>query len=655
MNAPFSVASVPPWVGEGFSIEAANRLLVAAARADQQLIFGMEWHSRRIIFLDGSPELLFGVAREALIADPDVWLKSLDALDGVTLGNLRDDLSAQGRVLRVVSALGGDGRRRTLRCAAQRMRFEGRDVVAGFVVEVQGMEGSTGVLNPFRVAVEHAHEGLAVADAEGRFVYLNREHWEIFGYERAEELLGKSWQVLYSEETVRHLVEVEFPRLLAQGRWRGVLVAQRKDGSQFHLSLSISVLPGGGFVSNCEDATEQVEMKRRLRDGEAMFRMFLNTLPTAVTIRNLTGSYEFVNTSTTDFLGKEKTLLGARTGMEVCLTADDAFAYWGAVGQRVATTGEQVRFDFPINWGGRDWVLDVNKLPLRINSDAVTHVCTLINDVTDARRWAKESEENIRRLGAYHVMQREFISMVSHEFRTPLTSIQGVHYLLGKKAEALAPALQNDFKRLLGMQEQALGTLKELVDQVLLLNRIEHMPADTEPQPVKLEEFIRRIVGNLNLALVGERIRLEVKLPVDYAAALDEGQIRAALENLISNALKYSPEQALVDVQVAEVGESWCVVVIDRGRGIPEADRQKLFQPFHRASNVGRVPGTGLGLTIIRRVVDFHQGTLDFTSEVGVGTTFSLTLPRLFAAKAPPAAGSPGTALPFSKPSPALP
>jgi PAS domain S-box-containing protein len=630
-------------------------MLIAAARADQQLSFGLEWRSRRIVYLDGSPELLFGVAREALIADPDAWLKSLDALDCVTLGDLRDDLRARGRVLRIVSALGGDGRRRTLRCVAQRMQFEGRDMVAGSVVEVQGLEGASGAVNPFRAAVEHAHGGLAVADAEGRFVYVNREHCEIFGYESADELMGKSWQVLYSEDAARHLAEVEFPRLLAEGQWRGEVIAQRKDGSRFHLALSVSVLPGGGFVSNCEDATEQVEMKRRLRDSEAMFRLFLNTLPTAVTIRNLTGDYEFVNTATTDFLGKEKTLLGARTGMEVCLTADRAFAYWGAVDQRVATTGEQVRFDFPINWGGRDWVLDVEKLPLRINSDAVTHVCTLINDVTDARRWAKESEEHTRRLDAYHVMQREFISMVSHEFRTPLTSIQGVHYLLAKKSEALPPKLHDDFKRLLGMQEQALGTLKELVDQVLLLNRIEHMSTDTVPRSVALEEFVRRIVTNLNVSLAAERIRLEVKLPEGYAAALDEGQVRAALENLISNALKYSPEQALVDVHVTEAGESWCVAVSDRGRGIPEADRQKLFQPFHRASNVGRVPGTGLGLTIIRRVVDFHQGTLDFTSEVGVGTTFSLTFPRLFAPKAPPVAGGPGTALPFSKPNPGPP
>lgn len=655
MNAPLSTAPSPPWVEDGFSVEAGARLLVEAAREDQQVVFILDWESRRNIFLDGSPELLFGVTRAELVANPDAWLRSLDAFDRLELGDLRHDLLAKGRVLRLVSATGGDGRRRVLRCMAQRKEHEGRQVVVGSVIEVQGIEGASGEVNPFRTAVEHAHEGLAVADANGRFVYLNPEHVELFGYASAGELIGQGWQVLYTEDVVRHIAEVEFPKLTAQRQWRGRLVAKRKDGSSFHLALSLSLLPGGGFVCTCEDASAQVELERRLQDSEAMFRVFLNTLPTAVTIRNLTGNYEFVNSATTEFLGKEKTLLGARTGMEVCLTADRAFAYWGAVDQRVATTGERVRFDFPLNWGGREWVLDVEKLPLRINSESITHVCTLVNDVTEARRWAKESEESTRRLDAYHVMQREFISMVSHEFRTPLTSIQGVHYLLGKKAEALPPKTHEDFKRLLGMQEQAIGTLKELVDQVLLLNRIEHMSMDTVPRPVALEEFVRRIVSNLNVSLAAERIRLEVKLPEGYVAALDEGQVRAALENLISNALKYSPEQALVDVRVAEEGESWRVVVLDRGRGIPAADHPKLFQPFHRASNVGRVPGTGLGLTIIRRVVDFHRGTLEFASEVGVGTTFTLTFPRLFVPNATPADEVPATALPFFKPNPAPP
>jgi signal transduction histidine kinase len=292
-------------------------------------------------------------------------------------------------------------------------------------------------------------------------------------------------------------------------------------------------------------------------------------------------------------------------------------------------------------------VLDVKKMPLRISSTAITHICTLINDVTELRRMENEAEESSRRSHAFHVMQREFISMVSHEFRTPLTSIQGVHYLVAKKAENLPEAQAADFTRLLNMQDRAIITLKELVDQVLLLNRIEHMSADTVPQPVPVADFVQQIVDALNVSLASQRIKADIDLPKDYAAALDESQMRAVLENLVSNGLKYSPDTQPVTVVVRTTGAHWSMKVTDRGRGIPKKDQAELFRPFHRASNVGQVPGTGLGLTIVRRVVEFHRGVLAFSSEPGVGTTFTLTFPREYAQTDPADQPDHVTAFPF--------
>jgi PAS domain S-box-containing protein len=274
-------------------------------------------------------------------------------------------------------------------------------VIAGSVVDMGGAECAGCGLNMFRLAAEHAHEGLAVTDAEMRFIFLNREKVELFGYSSESELLGKTWREFYPEDVVRHIEKVELPKLRADGRWRGRLMAKRKDGSQFHVALSVSLLPSGGLVANCEDISEQVAIEERLKSTESMFRVFLNELPTAVTIRNLNGAYEFVNTSTTDFLGKDYHADGSRRGMEVCLSEHRAFAYWAAVDERVARTGKAVRFDFSINWGGRDWVLDVKKMPLRINSTAITHVCTLINDVTELRRMENEAEESSRRSHAF--------------------------------------------------------------------------------------------------------------------------------------------------------------------------------------------------------------------------------------------------------------
>ncbi len=508
----------------------------------------------------------------------------------------------------------------------------------------------------FRLAAERANEGVGITDAEGRYLFLNQEHVEMFGYRDHGELLGKSWRVLYDDTDAAFIETTVFPELQARGLWRGRLRARRKDGSHFHEALSLSLLPGGGIVCNCHDVTDQVEIGERLRRSETMFRVFLNTLPTAVTIRNLNGDYEFVNRATAAFLGIEVDDSGVKRGMEMCLSDKQVFAYWAAADRRVAARDEEVRFDFPIFWGDRDWVLDVQKLPLRINAGKVTHVCTLVNDVTEQRRLEREEDEAARRRDGYHVMQREFISMVSHEFRTPLTTIQGAQYLLAKRAEALPGGEKADFLRLLELQERALGTLKELVDQVLLLNRIEHMSTETVPHPIRVGDLAVRIAGNFQASLPPERLILRCELPEGYTAAVDEPQMRAVFENLISNGLKYSPDHQPVEMRIGAEGERWWVRVSDRGRGIPREDQGNLFRPFHRAGNVGQVPGTGLGLTIVRRVVDFHRGTLEFASEVGSGTTFILSFPRELPAGTPaPAEPAGASALPFSKLRPAAP
>ncbi len=634
----------PKTPGFSGSVSAADEGIVRGVldelgRADEPLVFVLDRASRKHLYLHGPSERLLGLTREQMLADADGWRERLEPSDRLVIDTLRRDLDLHGEVMRVLRVVRPDGHRLTLRAKAMVRRVDGREVVAGSVVELGMTVDDPQFAGLFRVAVERTHAGVAVTDSAGRLLYLNREHVEMFGYDRVEELVGRSWRVLYSDEGVRRIEQEVFPEMAAKGVWRGQLRAKRRDGSLFHEQLTLSLMPDGGIVCNCRDVSDQVELAERLAAGEAMFRTFLNGLPTAVTIRNLSGAYEFVNDATKEFLGREMRRGGKeRSGMEVCISEHRVFAYWGAADERVAKTGVEVRFDFPVKWGGRDWILDVKKMPLRINSGDVTHVCTLINDVTELRRMEIQKAESARRSHELHEMQREFISMVSHEFRTPLMSMQGVHYLLEKLAAEMAPAEAAKLGRLLKLQERAHGTLRELVDQVLQLNRIEHMSADKEPEPLRLAEFLPRTVDALNVAVANHRIKLRIELPSDYAAAVDEAQMRVLVENLISNGLKYSPETEPVLVTLRGTDEAWTLEVADRGRGIPPADQSKLFQAFYRASNVGKVAGTGLGLMIVRRVTDFHRGKLAFTSALGQGTAFTLTFPRDAAREVPAAA-----------------
>lgn len=228
--------------------------------------------------------------------------------------------------------------------------------------------------------------------------------------------------------------------------------------------------------------------------------------------------------------------------------------------------------------------------------------------------------------------QRDFISMVSHEFRTPLTAIEGGNYLLRHLLlrSAILPADATEkTTKWLDLQSSAIRTLKELVDQVLLLNRVEHGERSETPfvktSPVSvLEEIATHFNGLLNT----NRVTLQNEYPPGLEVEMDPALVKTAVENLVSNGLKYSWRERAVQLRVWVESDNWMIEVSDQGRGIPASDLSRLGRTFFRASNVGDVPGTGLGITIVNRIVKFHGGRLEVQSKQNVGTRFILYLPR---------------------------
>jgi signal transduction histidine kinase len=181
------------------------------------------------------------------------------------------------------------------------------------------------------------------------------------------------------------------------------------------------------------------------------------------------------------------------------------------------------------------------------------------------------------------------------------------------------------------------------VDQVLLLNRIEHMTGAASLESRSPGEVIADTVGRFNDSMDCARVVLRNDVPPGFEASMDSGLVKAAAENLISNGLKYSGLDKLVQVRVYTEPDGWVIDVVDQGRGIPAADQASLFRPFFRAGNVGTVPGTGLGLAIVQRAVDFHMGRIEFESTEDAGTKFTLHLPSVvhpIVSEAGPMAGS---------------
>jgi signal transduction histidine kinase len=165
------------------------------------------------------------------------------------------------------------------------------------------------------------------------------------------------------------------------------------------------------------------------------------------------------------------------------------------------------------------------------------------------------------------------------------------------------------------------------MEEVLVLGRFESGKTEFNPAQFDLQALCQRIGEEIQTATANRcEIQVQTDEPIKVAFG-DEGLVRHILTNLLSNAVKYSPEGGQVILKVAKDGCKAVFSIIDRGCGIPAADQARLFQAFHRGGNVGQIPGTGLGLVIVKRCVELHDGDVQCKSNEGAGTTFTVALP----------------------------
>jgi PAS domain S-box-containing protein len=222
--------------------------------------------------------------------------------------------------------------------------------------------------------------------------------------------------------------------------------------------------------------------------------------------------------------------------------------------------------------------------------------------------------------------KNDVISLVSHEMRTPLTAIQGMTELLaaydvepGRRRE-MNLAINDEVKR-----------LARMITGYLDITRLESGATEIRLSPVRAESLLERIMILLEPVAARRRIRLEGSFPADLPPFLaDADLLSRAVENLVSNAIKYSPDGTTVTVSARAEEEYVALEVADHGYGIPEADLGRVFEKFYRVPRVqdADVPGTGLGLALVREIAELHHGSVSVRSEVNQGSTFTLRIPR---------------------------
>jgi signal transduction histidine kinase len=294
--------------------------------------------------------------------------------------------------------------------------------------------------------------------------------------------------------------------------------------------------------------------------------------------------------------------------------------------QQIMRSGEPV-----VGKVEREACVSTTKMPLHNQRGEIIGTFGISRDVTAQiraeealTRQAQQLSVQNERLRELDEMKDEFIGLVSHELRTPLTSIIGYVKLLRDKrvselhADHYADVIQRNSQRLL-----------RLVEDLLFLSQNHPGKMAVELRSADLGEIAASAVAEMRPEAERRNIDLALSAGAAPHFAVDAARIAQLLGNLISNAVKFTPDGGTVRVEVGTEGDQAVLTVADTGVGIPAADRERIFDRFFRSAIATRqaIPGTGLGLTIARDIVAAHDGTITVESDEGRGSTFKVWLP----------------------------
>ncbi|WP_413172259.1 CBS domain-containing protein [Anabaena azotica] len=470
--------------------------------------------------------------------------------------------------------------------------------------------------------IESTIDGIAILKND-QYLYVNKAHLQMFGYDSPEELIGKSWRELYNPEEIARFERKVFPILIKEKYWRGEAIAKRRNGNTFNQEVSLTLTQDSEVICVCRDITESKNAEQALQESEQKFRqlaenlqqVFWMTDPERSQILYISPAYEKIwGRSCQSLYENPKSFIDA-------IYADDR--------QEVENLMQKKKEGFDIEYrlihsdGSMRWIRD-QAFPVKDKTGEVYRVVGIAKDITERKRAEQDIFKAFAREKELGELKSRFVSMTSHEFRTPLAVISSSAGILKDFGHKLDE--EQKIKHLECIQTYVRHTT-QLLDDILLINKAESGKLAFEPGYLDLIPFCQKLVEEIQISAPNHIIGFFSNPQYIVTTNLDKKLLRQILINLLSNAIKYSPQNSTVNFDLNITEQNVIFSIQDYGIGIPEADQLQLFESFHRASNVGNIPGTGLGLSIVAKCVDLHKGSITVNSQLGIGTNFTVTIP----------------------------
>jgi len=512
-------------------------------------------------------------------------------------------------------------------------------------------------LRLLKPAIEESNESVIIMKAQldppgPQIVYVNPAFTKMTGY-ALEDVIGKTPHILQGPKTNRSMISQLCKDCVTGKVFYGETINYRKDRSEIYLEWHVGPVRNERgevthFAAALRDVTERRRAEEELRRSEAQLRAILDQSLTAVFVKDLEGRYLRINRRCEVLFGASEAEVKGKTDYDIhAKEIADAVC---------ANDQEVIAADMPLQFEERVVTVDGPhdfisvKFPLRDESGRPYAICGIATDITERKQAEAEREELLAREQAAREAAEdlarakdEFLALVSHELRSPLNGILGNAALLrygGMDVQQVKQAAE--------VIERSGKAQAQLIDDLLDTARIISGKLRLDLGPVDPVSLIEQAVQTIHPAADAKGISLETDLPSEIGQITgDPTRLQQVVWNLLSNAVKFTSRGGRVEARLERIDPNICITVSDTGKGISPDFLPYVFDRFRQAdaSSAKRHGGLGLGLALVKYLVELHGGTVEAVSGgEGQGATFRVMLPvRAVATPLEEAGGAPAT------------
>ncbi|MCB1159014.1 MAG: PAS domain S-box protein, partial [Leptospiraceae bacterium] len=482
--------------------------------------------------------------------------------------------------------------------------------------------------------------GICILDREGNIKEYNQKFKTIFSenedvnFKSFHQFAGLSgtrkkrfYHLLFTKDTMSNKKPLKVKTLKGNNIWIDIKATSitYSDGRKYRLLAIIDVSQQKISERNIKNLLNVEQSSRK------MLSTIINASPDWIYIKDLEFRYLRVNDSFArdmhlnpdDILGRSDIQIGFH---ENIVFGDDEREIKGfreedlevLKGKTIHNSSVEV-----IDKNGKVRIFDTYKYPL-FSDEQVIGIVGISRDITERRKEEERVKDLLKKEIALNEFKSRFIRMVSHEFRTPLTTIMNSSHLIKSYGNRLDDEKKEKYFKYI---EDAIHNLIGLLDDVILINQSEEDSLNNHPVEMKPVNTIQDIIEKLEISYKTHQILFSVEGDRKTVYSLDDSLFRIIVQNLITNAIKYSPGKKSIEVYLELDKDDILIQVKDYGIGIPQKEYDSLFKSFFRASNVKNISGIGLGLNIVKSCVEKMKGKIWFESKENEGTIFYINIP----------------------------